>query len=77
MPRANRYLVEDQIYHLTHRCHDREFLLRFGRDRSVYREWLRQGVRRYGISLFGYCITSNHVLCAAAHNQCHVQRGIM
>ena len=75
MPRANRYLVENQIYHLTHRCHDREFLLRFGRDRSVYREWLRQGVRRYGISLFGYCITSNHVhLVATAPSTAAISR---
>jgi putative transposase len=29
MPRANRYLLPGQIAHLTHRCHNREFLLRF------------------------------------------------
>ena len=47
MPRANRYILPRQIYHITHRCHDRAFLLRFTRDRSAYRELmgLRQRYR--------------------------------
>jgi putative transposase len=61
MPRANRYQVADTIYHLTHRCHDRQFLLRFAKDRNVYRDWMREGLRRYPVSLLAYCITSNHV----------------
>lgn len=61
MPRANRYFVENQIYHLTHRCHDRMFLLRFARDRDVYREWLREAAQRFRVSIFAFCVTSNHV----------------
>lgn len=61
MPRANRYIVPGQIYHVTHRCHDRAFLLRFGRDRDNYRAWLREGLGRHPLSLLNYCITSNHV----------------
>jgi len=38
MPRANRYGLAGQICHLTHRCHNRAFLLQFGRDRDVYRQ---------------------------------------
>jgi putative transposase len=34
MPGANRYIVPGQIYHLTHRCHNQAFLLRFGIDRE-------------------------------------------
>jgi REP element-mobilizing transposase RayT len=30
MPRANRYILPGRVYHLTHRCHDRQFLLRNG-----------------------------------------------
>ena len=48
-------------YHLTQRCHNRQFLLRFARDRDAYREWLRDGVQRFGVPVYGYCITSNHV----------------
>lgn len=61
MPRADRYMLEGYVYHLTHRCHNRAFLLRFARDREVYREWLRVGVRRYEAPVFAYAITGNHV----------------
>jgi putative transposase len=60
MPRASRYLQEGYTYHLTHRCHDRRFLLRFKREWKAYREWLRVGANRYGVPVYGYCITSNH-----------------
>jgi putative transposase len=61
MPNASRYLEKGHTYHLTHRCHDKKFLLKFARDRDLYRKWLREGVRRYGVSVYNYCITSNHV----------------
>lgn len=61
MPRADRYMLEGHAYHLTHRCHNRDFLLRFARDRDAYREWLRVGARRYKVPIFAYAITCNHV----------------
>ena len=61
MARANQYLLPGQVWHLTHRCHDRSFLLRFGRDRDAYLFWLREGLRRYAVTLLGYCVTCNHV----------------
>lgn len=61
MPNASRYLEAGYTYHLTHRCHDRRFLLKFARDRDVYRRWLREGARRYKVPVYNYCITSNHV----------------
>jgi len=43
--------------------------MRFARDRDRYREWLRQGVIRHRVPIYGYCITSNHVhLIAHADN---------
>ena len=60
MPRASRYLREGWTYHLTHRCHDRRFLLRFKQEREAYRKWLRIGAARYGVSIYGYCVTSSH-----------------
>lgn len=54
-------MVEGYTYHLTHRCHDRRFLLKFRKERDAYREWLRIGVKRHGVSVYGYCVTSNHV----------------
>ena len=61
MPRANRYIVPGHVYHLTHRCHDRQFLLRFARDRNGYRRRLRQASRGVEASILTYNITSNHV----------------
>jgi REP element-mobilizing transposase RayT len=29
MPRANRYFLPGQVYHLTHRCHNRQFRKRY------------------------------------------------
>lgn len=60
MPRANRYLLPDCLYHLTHRCHDRKFLFRFAVTRSEYRKRLRAAVSEFRVSLLNYCITSNH-----------------
>ena len=61
MPRASRYLLEGYTYHLTQRCTNREFFLRFAKDRDVYREWLRIGVQRHHVPLYGHCVTNTHV----------------
>jgi putative transposase len=60
MPRANRYFVSGKFYHLTHRCHNREFLFKFARDRNQYRQLLWSSVRNFPITVFAYCVTSNH-----------------
>jgi len=61
MARANRYIQPGFVYHLTHRCHNREFLLRFRLDRIEYCARLRQAVRKHRIALFNFCVTCNHV----------------
>ena len=61
MPRSSRYLCDGYTYHLTHRCHNRQFFLKFARDRDAYQKWLRIAVNRYEVPVYGYCITSNHV----------------
>ncbi len=61
MPRANRYILPGHIYHLTHRCHNRDFLLRCRLDRIEYLNRLRNAVRKHRIALFDFCITCNHV----------------
>ena len=67
MPRANRYIAKGRKYHLTHRCHDRRFLLKFATGRDIYRAMLSRRVSRHGVSLLGYCITSHptHLLLTA------------
>ena len=59
---------EGYTYHLTHRCHDRRYLLKFARDRDLYRRWLLVAANRYAVPIYGYCITSNHVHIVAHVN---------
>jgi putative transposase len=49
------------VWHITHRCHARSFLLRFRKDRRRWRHWLFEARRRYGFSVLNYIATSNHV----------------
>lgn len=61
MTRANRLIGTGGVFHLTHRCHNRAFLLKFARDRDAYRELVREHLRQFDISLLDYTLTSNHV----------------
>jgi putative transposase len=61
MPRANRYFLPGHVWHITHRCHKKEFLLKFSIDRDHWRYWLFQARKRYGLSVLNYIITSNHI----------------
>jgi len=61
MPRGNRLGGDGGIFHLTHRCHNRSFLLKFARDRDAYRAKLREYLRQFDVALLDYCLTSNHV----------------
>lgn len=61
MARANRHFVPGQVWHLTHRCHKREFLLKFGKDRHRWLQWLYKAKKRYGLVILNYVVTSNHI----------------
>ena len=55
MARAKRHYIPGYVWHITHRCHKREFLLKFPRDRRRWIEWLYQANKRYsGLSLLNY-----------------------
>jgi len=45
----------------THRCHQKEFLLKFVKDRQRWRYWLFEAKKRYGLSVLNYVVTSNHI----------------
>ena len=61
MPRANRHYMPGYIWHITHRCHKKEFLLKFARDRRRWLRWLFEARKRYGLSVLNYTVTSNHI----------------
>ena len=61
MARAKRHFIPGYIWHITHRCHKREFLLKFSKDRHRYLQWLYQAKKRYKLTILNYMVTSNHV----------------
>ncbi len=61
MARAHRHFVRGQIYHITHRCHKREFLLKYAKDRHRWLQWLFEAKKRYGLVILNYTVTSNHI----------------
>ena len=61
MARANRHHIPGQVWHITHRCHKKEFLLKFARDRKRWLQWLFEAKKRYGLQILNYTVTSNHI----------------
>ena len=61
MPRANRYFTPNHVWHITHRCHKKEFLFKFARDRRRWRYWLFEARKRYNLCVLNYIVTSNHI----------------
>jgi len=61
MPRAKRHFIPGQIWHITHRCHKREFLLNLIMDRLKWAQWLYKAKKKYGLVILNYSVTSNHI----------------
>ena len=61
MARANRHYIPGCVWHITHRCHKQEFLLKFSKDRRRWLDWLFEAKKRFGLSVLNYVVTSNHI----------------
>ena len=61
MARAHRRYVTGQIWHLTHHCHEREFLLKFARDRLSWICWLFEAKMQYRFCVLDYMVSWNHI----------------
>ena len=61
MPRAHRHFLPGHVWHITHRCHQKAFLLRFAQDRRRYLRWLFEAKKRFGLCVLNYMVTSNHI----------------
>ncbi len=61
MARANRHYIPGCVWHITHRCHKQEFLLKYAKDRKRYLYWLFEAKKRYGLRVLNYNVTSNHI----------------
>jgi putative transposase len=58
MPRANRHFLSAHVWHLTHRCDHKAFLLNFARDRRRYQRWVFEAKKRFGLSALDHIVTS-------------------
>jgi putative transposase len=61
MPRANRHCLPGYVWHITHRCHQKKFLLKFARDRGRYLHWVFEAKKRFGLCVLDYMVTCNHI----------------
>ena len=61
MPRASRHYLPGHTWHLTHRCHRKQFLLKFLKDRRIWTDWLYTACKRFGLCVLDYTVTSNHI----------------
>ena len=61
MARAYRHFISGYAWHLTHRCHKREFLLKFAKDKQRWMYWLFEAKKRFGFCVLNFTVTSNHV----------------
>ena len=51
MPRANRHFLTGHLWHITHRCHQKQFLLKFARDRRRYLHWVFEAKKCFGLQV--------------------------
>jgi hypothetical protein len=58
MARANRHFISEYAWHLTHRCHKREFLLKFAKDKQRWMYWLFEAKKRLGLLLLKGAISA-------------------
>jgi len=61
MARANRHHLPGYVWHITHRCHKKEFLLKFEKDKKRWINWLFEAKKRFGLCILNYTVTSNHI----------------
>ena len=56
-PRANRHHLAGYVWHITQRCHRKQFLLKFARDRRAWMRWLYEASKGHGLCILDYTVT--------------------
>lgn len=78
MPRRSLSWIRNRCcYHVTQRCQERRYLLRFKKDRRQYLQRLQEATERHAVSVLNYMVTSNHVhLLLIAEQAAHVSSAL-
>jgi putative transposase len=58
MGRGRLQIADGCCVHITQHCHDRQYLLRFARDRCRYVARLREMSQRFALDVLDYRATS-------------------
>ena len=61
MPRTARIVIPGVAHHVTQRGNNHQDVFFVDDDRRVYLELLRDHAERFGLSILGYCLMTNHV----------------
>ena len=56
MARTNRHFLSGYVWHITHRCHKKEFLLKLVKDRQRLIYLMFEAKKRYGLYILNYII---------------------
>ncbi|MBN1113949.1 MAG: transposase, partial [Oligoflexia bacterium] len=57
-----KYILFDGSYfHITWQCHNQDWLLRADFAKQLYYQLLKKYKDQYGVSIFSYCLMSNHI----------------
>ena len=77
--RGKLFFIPGIVWHITHRCHNRDFLLKFIKDKKRWLFWLFQAKKKYGLTILNYAVTSNHIhlLVFADGKQWTIPRSIL
>ena len=61
MKRGRIRRIENCCFHVTHRCQERRFLLRFMHDRRNFVKRLKEASNKCKADILDYMVTSNHI----------------
>ena len=61
MPRISRVVIPGLPHHVTQRGNGRQVTFLSDADRCLYLDLLRRYRRQYGLSVWAYCLMSNHI----------------
>lgn len=61
MPRTARIFIDYACYHIITRGNQKQTIFRDNDDFQSYLRMLKKAIKKYSISLYGYCLMPNHV----------------
>jgi len=51
---AKRFYIPGCVWHITHRCHKKKFLLKLAHDRNRWLDLLFRAKQKYGLEVLNY-----------------------